>query len=406
MTPYGNFHFFLIALIVLAPIIIMGLFGKRSKIYNFISTAVMIVLIFSDHKHNLFGNEYLSYQLFSFILYIIWQVIVIKGYEKVRVYSNATSLYVASFVLSILPLAAVKILQSSWLGHGQLHMHSSRIVELFGFLGISYVMFKSVQLIMELRDGSIKEVSIFKLVQFITFFPTISSGPIDRYKRFVKDDDKGLDRHKYRTLLEKAVHYIMLGFLYKYIVAHLIHSYAIVPLQLHHLNSFLDYLGYMYAYSFYLFFDFAGYSLFAVALSYVYGIETPMNFNQPFKAKNIKDFWNRWHMSLSFWFRDCVYMRLVFYMTKNKIMKKPLNISNLGFLINFGIMGIWHGLESFYIIYGLYHGVLFILYSYYEKWRKKRFGKLKHPVFNVLSIVITFHFVAFGFLIFSGKLFN
>ncbi|MCY1593432.1 D-alanyl-lipoteichoic acid biosynthesis protein DltB [Staphylococcus pettenkoferi] len=406
MTPYGDFHFFLIAFIVLIPILLLGLFGKRSKIYNFISTVIMIVLIFSDHKHNLFGNEYLSYQLLSFILYIIWQVVIIKGYERVRTVTNSTALYISAFVLSIIPLAIVKICQSSWLGHGQLHMHSSRLVELFGFLGISYVMFKSVQLIMELRDGSIKNVSIMKLVQFITFFPTISSGPIDRYKRFVKDDDKTPDAKTYRGLLEKAVHYIMLGFLYKYIIAHLIHSYGIVPLQAHHLTTFFDYWKYMYAYSFYLFFDFAGYSLFAVALSYIYGIQTPMNFNQPFKAKNIKDFWNRWHMSLSFWFRDCVYMRIVFYMTKNKMMKKPLNISNFGFLVNFGIMGIWHGLEWFYIIYGFYHAALFILYSYYEKWRKKRFGKLKHPVFNILSIIITFHFVAFGFLIFSGVLFK
>ena len=56
-------------------------------------------------------------------------------------------------------------------------------------------------------------------------------------------------------------------------------------------------------------FDFAGYSLFAIAVSYLYGIKTPPNFKQPFKAKNIKDFWNRWHMTLSFWFRDCIYMR-------------------------------------------------------------------------------------------------
>ena len=107
----------------------------------------------------------------------------------------------------------------------------------------------------------------------------------------------------------------MLGFLYKYIVAYLINTYAIMPLQLD-LHGFVNLWLYMYAYSLYLFFDFAGYSLFAIAFSYLFGIKTPPNFDKPFKAKNIKDFWNRWHMTLSFWFRDCIYMRSLFYMSR------------------------------------------------------------------------------------------
>lgn len=77
----------------------------------------------------------------------------------------------------------------------------------------------------------------------------------------------------------------------------------------------------MYAYSMYLFFDFAGYSAFAVGVSYLLGVQTPMNFNKPFAARNIKEFWNRWHMTLSFWFRDYVFMRFVFWVTKRNGLK-------------------------------------------------------------------------------------
>lgn len=77
MIPYGTFTFFLIAFIVLLPVIIMGLVGKRSRIYNGISTMVMIILIFSSEKHNLFGLSFLSVQLINFILYILWQVAII-----------------------------------------------------------------------------------------------------------------------------------------------------------------------------------------------------------------------------------------------------------------------------------------------------------------------------------------
>ena len=88
------------------------------------------------------------------------------------------------------------------------------------------------------------------------------------------------------------------------------------------------------------------------------------------KAKNIKDFWNRWHMTLSFWFRDCIYMRSLFYMSRKKLLKSQFAMSNMAFFLNFFIMGIWHGLEVYYIVYGLYHAALFIGYGYYERWRK------------------------------------
>lgn len=403
MIPYGTFTFFLVAFIVLLPVIILGFLGKRSYIYNGISTAIMIVIIFSSDKHNLFDNKYLSIQLLCFVIYLIWQVALIMGYYHSRQKNNTFSKFVIVMVLSILPLAIVKILQSSWLGGHQIHFHEHKLIEFVGFLGISYVTFKSVQLIMEIRDGSIKEIKVGKLLQFISFFPTVSSGPIDRYKRFVKDDKKVPTREQYRVLVAKAIHMIMLGFLYKYILAYLINSYAIHPLLMD-LHGFTHKWLYMYAYSFYLFFDFAGYSLFAVAISYLYGINTPPNFKQPFKARNIKDFWNRWHMSLSFWFRDCIYMRTLFYMSRKKLMKGQFAMSNFAFLLNFFIMGVWHGLELFYIVYGIYHGLMFIGYGYYERWRKKHPARWQNGFTTALSIIITFHFVAFGFLIFSGKL--
>ncbi|BAW91348.1 D-alanyl-lipoteichoic acid biosynthesis protein DltB [Staphylococcus capitis] len=402
MIPYGTFTFFLIAFIVLIPVIILGFLGKRSYIYNGISTAIMIVLIFSSDKHNLLGQKYLSVQLLSFIIYVIWQVALIMFYYKSRQKNNTFAKFTTVMVLSILPLAIVKILQSSWLGGHQIHFHESKLIEFVGFLGISYVTFKSVQLIMEIRDGSIKEIKVWKLIQFISFFPTISSGPIDRYKRFVKDDKKVPTGGEYRELVLKAIHMIMLGFLYKYIIAYFIQVYAVNPLQMN-LHGFTHMWLYMYAYSLYLFFDFAGYSLFAIAVSYLYGIKTPPNFNQPFKAKNIKDFWNRWHMTLSFWFRDCIYMRSLFYMSRKKLLKSQFAMSNMAFFLNFFIMGIWHGLEVYYIVYGLYHAALFIGYGYYERWRKKHPPRWQNGFTTALSIIITFHFVTFGFLIFSGK---
>ncbi|MEB7723814.1 MULTISPECIES: D-alanyl-lipoteichoic acid biosynthesis protein DltB [Mammaliicoccus] len=404
MIPYGDFTYFYICLVLMLPVIILGLVGKRSLVYNRVITLVMLILIFSDENKNLYDNKFLSYQFIFFALYICYQVVLIRVYISIAKKTNQFKNYAFAIVLSILPLIIVKILQSSWLGDFQITVHGNKLIEFIGFLGISYIAFKSVQLIMEIRDNRIKSINTMKLIDFITFFPTISSGPIDRYKRFIKDEEKIPEPNVYYGMLIKAIHMVFMGFLYKYIIAYYINENVIKVTPIDTDPTFLNYLYYMYGYSFYLFFDFAGYSLFAIAFSYLFGIQTPINFNKPFKAKNIKEFWNRWHMSLSFWFRDCIYMRFVFWVSKEKLLKDKLLISNLGFLINFFIMGIWHGIEIQYILYGLYHAFLFIAYGYFEQWRKKHPPKLNYKLMNVIAILITFHSVAFGFLLFSGKL--
>lgn len=404
MIPYGDFTYFFITLLLMLPVIILGLIGKRSLIYNRFITIVMLVLIFSDDNKNIFDNKYLSYQLIFFTLYVIYQVLLIKSYINITKKVNEFKMFAFMVFLSILPLILVKVLQSSWLGEYQITIHGNKVIEFIGFLGISYITFKTVQLIMEIRDKRIKSIEVLKLIDFITFFPTISSGPIDRYKRFIKDENKISSGEEYYNQLIKAIHLVFMGFLYKYIIAFYINELVLKTIPIETDHTFLNYLFYMYGYSFYLFFDFAGYSLFAIAFSYMFGIQTPVNFNKPFQSKNIKDFWNRWHMSLSFWFRDCVYMRFVFFVSKKKLIKDKLHISNLGFLLNFAIMGVWHGIEINYILYGLYHAMLFIGYGYYEQWRKKHPPKFNNKVTNFIAILITFHSVAFGFLLFSGKL--
>ncbi|WP_414054101.1 D-alanyl-lipoteichoic acid biosynthesis protein DltB [Macrococcus equi] len=403
MIPYGDFPFFLIALIILLPIIILGIFGRKNIHLNFVATLIMIVLIFKDDTHFLFV-PYLSYALLSLAVFVLLQIVLIKLYIKIAVKKNTLPIFIAVLLFSILPLIIVKVLQSSLLGLSSWMIYDTPAKNIFGFLGISYIMFKCIQIILEVRDKRIKSMNTYNLLRFLLFFPTISSGPIDRYKRFLKDEAKPLTKERYSDLLSKAIHYIFIGFLYKYIIAYLINTYIINTIHFD-TDPFIYKLGYMYAYAFYLFFDFAGYSLFAIAFSYLLSIETPPNFNKPFLAKNIKDFWNRWHMSLSFWFRDMIYMRFVFFMSKKKYIKNNLVISNIGFMINFMVMGIWHGIEWFYIVYGLYHGILFVLYSYYEQWKKKHPLKIPAKVMDVIGIIVTFHIVAFGFLIFSGKLF-
>ena len=125
--------------------------------------------------------------------------------------------------------------------------------------------------------------------------------------------------------------------------------------------------SYMYAYTFYLFFDFAGYSAFAVGFSHLLGIHTPENFDRPFLSRDIRDFWNRWHMSLSFWFRDHIYNRFIFAALKGKWFRSSQLASSVGYLLTMGLMGLWHGTAPNYLVYGLYHGVLLAATAAYDR---------------------------------------
>ena len=198
------------------------------------------------------------------------------------------------------------------------------------------------------------------------------------------------------------MHHFFRALLYKFILAALIERHWLK------LAAGSDSVGalfsYMYAYSFYLFFDFAGYSAFAIGISYLFGVHTPENFSRPFLARNIRDFWNRWHITLSFWFRDHVYMRFLLAAARGKWFSSMHTAAILGYFLAFGLMGLWHGIEPHYIIYGLYQATLLSAFHVYSS-RKKDRGRLRaSPLRRALAVFITFQFVAFGLLIFSGRI--
>ena len=269
----------------------------------------------------------------------------------------------------------------------------------------------------ELRDGVLKDFSLWEFLRFMLFMPTFSSGPIDRFKRFNQDYENIPERDELLDMLEQSVQYIMLGFLYKFILAHILGSMILPPLKQYAVQMGgifnLPTLGVMYVFGLDLFFDFAGYSMFALAISNLMGIKSPINFNKPFVSRDLKEFWNRWHMSLSFWFRDFVFMRLVTVLIRNKIFKNRNTTSSVAYTINMLVMGFWHGVTWYYIAYGLFHGLGLVINDAWVRKKKtinKERKKKNLPPLpdnkwtQAVGMFITFNVVMFSFLIFSGFL--
>ena len=398
IEPYGQPMYFVYILLAVLPIYIGLFFKKRFAPYELlVSLAFILTMLVGTGKP----------QVEAFLFYVVWQTGVVFAYQAYRKGRDNKWIFFLAVALAILPLFLTK-LEPYTLGPGQ---------SLLGFMGISYLTFKSVAMIMEMRDGLLTDVRLWPFIRFLIFLPTISSGPIDRYRRFEQDYREIPGRDQLVTMLERAVWYIMLGFFYKFIISHVLGQVWLPQLQelaLYRGGIFnLPTLGVMYVYGLNLFFDFAGYSMFAVAISLLMGIDTPINFDKPFKSRDLKEFWNRWHMSLSFWFRDFVFMRLVKVMVKKKVFTNRNTTSGVAYLINMTLMGFWHGLTWYYVTYGVVHGFGLIINDMWLR-KKKKINKERKAKglpglpenrwMHALGVFITIHVVMFSFLIFSGFL--
>ncbi|AGX45283.1 D-alanyl-lipoteichoic acid biosynthesis protein DltB [Clostridium saccharobutylicum] len=378
LIQYGDYFYLYVLMISLIPAIILGILEKPIKYYGAFLSVLMVIAIMG------FGK--------LFPLFLVGQIVLIKAYYAIRKKTDNKYIYFLALFCSMLPLIISKL------------SGLTQTVNL-GFIGLSYLNFKAIQMIIEIYDGAIEEVNILKTLYFFIFFPTLSSGPVDRSRRFNKDLEEKILRKEYiNNYLEDGIKHIIRGIVYKFVLADLINSLWMtkIPTDITFVNS----INYMYAYSLYLFFDFAGYSAFAVGASYILGIRTPENFNKPFLSKSMKEFWNRWHISLSRWFGDYIYSRFILNSLRKKRFKNRIIASHVGQILTMFIMGCWHGLKWFYIIYGLYQGLALVLTDIYERRSKFYKAHKKEKWFQCVQIVVTFHIACFGLLLFSGYLFN
>jgi membrane protein involved in D-alanine export len=405
MIPYADFLYFGILLYIVLPTLLIRRWLGFSRAWVLLATAAMLVVQYGTIARLLpvttsgsiglnggtsFSGTFGEVRTIWVVLACgIFQWIVAQSFLWMRTYTRWYWPFPTALALTILPLVAARFLPLAIPG-AQL-----------GFLGISYVTFRSLDVIFGIRDRLIVSLPADRFFAFLLLFSTISSGPIDRYRRFSSDWTRSRLPAEFWSDLDGAVHRVFTGFLYKFILAASIKSYWIDRIPR---GGLLNTLSYMYGYSLYLYFDFAGYSAFAVGVSYLLGIHTPENFNRPFLAPNIKEFWNRWHISLSTWLRDHVYMRFLLAATKGRWFTAKHAASYVGFFLTFGLMGLWHGIEPYYLLYGLYHGSLLVGHDLFTRWNKPRRVWGEGPLWRAAGTLVTFHLVCLGFLLFSGRI--
>lgn len=376
MIPFSGLLFFYLLFLGLLPAVVLGLLGKKLHYYGIFLCAAMLVIVFWQNG-----------QLAALALFFLWEMALCCLFWRLP--KRTRPLLWAAVILALGPLGLIKL--------GEVLQPFS----LFRLMGASYMSFRAVQLLLDIYDGRLQKLRPVALGYFLLFFPAVSSGPIDRYRRFLSDLDRPPDREHYRTLLAQGIWKLAGGCVSAVVISGFIQQYWLAALPA---SGFGATLSYMYGYTFYLFFNFAGYSSMAIGTGYLLGIQMPENFNQPFLSVDMKDFWSRWHISLSNWLRDYLYSRFVMKSLKQKRFSNPRTASYLGYVLNMMAMGVWHGLQPQYLLYGVYHSALMCLNEVLDLHCKPFRSFKTHGAGQVVCVLVTFHLFSFGLLIFSGRL--
>lgn len=285
-------------------------------------------------------------------------------------------------------------------------------------LGISFYTFMSIGYVIDVYRGEYRaEKNFFKYFLYISYFPHILQGPIDKYSELSKDLFEGKD-FDYEEAV-KGICRIVVGVIKKMVLADKLAPVITAVItgagEYYGINIFIAIL----LYAIQLYADFSGYMDIAIGCSKLLGIKIAENFDAPYFSKSIAEYWRRWHISLGAWFRDYVYYPILRGKVSENI-RKFFKDKNNKFLSNniptvfalailWTLIGFWHGSTWAFILYGMYHGSIIIISTLlepiYDKFYKKFPNLVKSSIYTVFRTVRTFILVLGGYFLFcTGNL--
>ena len=247
-------------------------------------------------------------------------------------------------------------------------------------IGISFYTFQILSYIIDVYRGNVKvQTNLPNFALYVTMFPQLIAGPIVLYADV---DEQLASREVSRTKFGEGSMYFIRGLAKKVLLANtsgMIFT-EVSGLAKGNIAVMTAWLG-AFAYMFQIYFDFSGYSDMAIGLGKMFGFEFNMNFNYPYVSKSITEFWRRWHISLSSWFRDYVYIPL----GGNRV-SKIKHIRNL--LIVWFLTGLWHGAAWNFVAWGLYYGVILIIEKYLLSPVLDRLPDVVRHIYSIVLVVI------------------
>ncbi len=260
-------------------------------------------------------------------------------------------------------------------------------------MGISFFTFQAASYTIDVYKKRIKpELNFFKFTLYLTFFPQLVAGPIERAENLL---GQLFVHHKFNTVnISTGLKYMLIGYFKKVVIADRV---ALLVNTVY--NQAQDFGGIAYIiatlfFTFQIYCDFSGYSDIAIGCAKTLGIDLMKNFNRPYFSKNIQEFWRNWHISLSSWLKDYVYIPLGG--SHCSLIRKYFNL-----LVTFLLSGLWHGANWTFVIWGGIHGLYQIIGDL--KNRIFKTNKSQFFVFNFFRVIITFVLVSFAWIFFRAN---
>jgi D-alanyl-lipoteichoic acid acyltransferase DltB (MBOAT superfamily) len=271
------------------------------------------------------------------------------------------------------------------------------LVEVVLPLGISFVTFEAISHLLEVRRGVARPGGLLEVACWLTFFPTIASGPITRPSELLP---QLRDRPDRRIETNRALALIVRGLFKKMVLAsYLATAIADDVFALPDQRSGAEVLAGIYAYAAQLYLDFSGYTDMAIGIALLLGIRLPQNFDRPYVAQTVTEFWTRWHMTLTRWLRDFVFTPLALRGRRTTV----ATCRNI--LIVMLLTGLWHGAAWTFVAFGAVHGVAMAVERARREHRRRR-GLAPLPsgrAHRLLRQVVTFHVVCLGWVFFRAE---
>jgi len=255
-------------------------------------------------------------------------------------------------------------------------------------LAISFFTFQQISYLVDSYRCETKEYDFLNYALFVTFFPQLIAGPIVHHKEMMPQFAQIRNKIKNYRNIVMGLFIFSMGLFKKVIIADSFAVWATNGFDIASTLNFIEAWATSLSYTFQLYFDFSGYTDMAIGLALLFNIKLPINFNSPYKATTIQDFWRRWHMTLSRFLRDYVYLPL----GGNR--KGEFRTYN-NLLATFIIGGIWHGAGWTFIFWGFLHGMALVIH--------RTWGKLGFKIWAWLAWLITFNFVNIAWVFFRAK---
>ena len=255
-------------------------------------------------------------------------------------------------------------------------------------LAISFFTFQQIAYLVDSYRGETKEYDFLNYALFVTFFPQLIAGPIVHHKEMMPQFANKWNMVKNYKNIALGLFIFSIGLFKKVVIADTFAVWATAGFDTATTLNLIEAWATSLSYTFQLYFDFSGYTDMAIGVALLFNIKLPINFNSPYKALNIQDFWRRWHITLSRFLRDYVYIPL----GGNKE-GSFRTYSNL--LATFVIGGLWHGAGWTFVFWGFLHGMALVIH--------RAWSNLGFKMWNWLAWLITFNFVNIAWVFFRAK---